>query len=75
MWRGAVCGGQPMLEPDHLRAEAERCFRLARSVAGTRLAGELEALGRKLEYEAEGLEAQLESRPMSGPALTAPRRA
>jgi len=34
-----------------LRVEAQRCFRLAQSTVGLRLAAELEAIGRALEKE------------------------
>jgi hypothetical protein len=55
-----------MLRPDELRAEADRCFRLARGVTGTSLAKELEALGRKFEYEAKDLEAVIAGEPTKG---------
>jgi hypothetical protein len=43
----------------YLRAEAARCFRLARGPASVRLADELDALGRALEQEAMEVEARL----------------
>jgi hypothetical protein len=55
-----------MLGPDYLREQAERCFRLASGVVGTTLAGELEALGRKFEDEAEDLDAAMRSGSASG---------
>jgi hypothetical protein len=45
-----------MLYPVHLRAQAERCFRLASGPAGSRLADEPEALGRVFEREARKAE-------------------
>jgi hypothetical protein len=43
----------------YLRAEAARCFRLARGPASLRLADELDALGRAFEQEARDVEARL----------------
>lgn len=45
------------LPPQKLRAEAERCFRLAQGIADAKLSDELEAIGRDFECEAEELEA------------------
>lgn len=45
------------LPPQKLRAEAERCFRLAHGIADAKLSDELEAIGRDFEDEAEQLEA------------------
>ena len=42
-----------------LRAEAARCFRLARGPASRTLADELDALGRAFEQEAREVEARL----------------
>ena len=44
-----------------LRADAERCFRLARSTVGCRLAAELEAIGREFEKEADDLSARVQA--------------
>jgi hypothetical protein len=43
----------------HLRVQAERCFRLALGPTSTRLANELEELGRALEQEAIEIEAHM----------------
>jgi hypothetical protein len=43
----------------YLRAEAARCFRLAKGPANLRLADELDALGRAFEQEAKEVEARL----------------
>jgi hypothetical protein len=43
----------------YLRAEAARCFRLAKGPASLRLADELDALGRAFEQEAKEVEARL----------------
>ena len=43
----------------YLRAEAARCFRLARGPASPRLADELDALGRAFEKQAREVEARL----------------
>jgi hypothetical protein len=43
----------------YLRAEAARCFRLARGPASLRLADELDELGRAFEQEAKEAEARL----------------
>jgi hypothetical protein len=45
-----------MSNPIILRAQAARCFRLAKGAASPRLADELEALGRLFEQEALKLE-------------------
>jgi hypothetical protein len=45
-----------MSNPIILRAQAARCFRLAKGAASPRLADELEALGRVFEQEALELE-------------------
>jgi hypothetical protein len=42
-----------------MRVEAERCFQLTRVPASTRLADELEALGRAFEQEVREAEARL----------------
>ncbi len=51
-----------MSDAIYLRAEAARCFRLARGAASSRLADELEALGRAFEREAREVEARLSHR-------------
>jgi hypothetical protein len=48
-----------MSDATRLRVQAERCFRLARGSVSTRLADELEALGRAFEREARKVEACL----------------
>jgi hypothetical protein len=48
-----------MSDATRLRDRAERCFRLARGPASSRLADELEALGRAFEREAKEVEASL----------------
>ena len=45
-----------MREAKHLQVQAELCFRLARGIAGPKLAEELEALGQAFEREARELE-------------------
>jgi hypothetical protein len=45
-----------MLDSNYLRTEAERCFRLARGLAGANLSDELEEIGRAFEREADELE-------------------
>lgn len=55
-WRGARAPPRP--DPAHLRADAERCFRLAQGAVSAGLAKELEALGRALECEALEIERQ-----------------
>ena len=52
-------GGIRMSNALSLRAEAARCFRLARGPASLRLADELDALGRAFEQEAREVEARL----------------
>ena len=52
-------GGIRMSDALYLRAEAARCFRLARGPASLRLADELDALGRAFELEAREAEARL----------------
>lgn len=44
------------LAPRQLRAEAERCFRLAHGIADAKLSDELEAIGHDFEHEADELE-------------------
>jgi hypothetical protein len=48
-----------MSDAIYLRAEAARCFRLAKGPASLRLADELEALGRAFEREAKEVEVPL----------------
>jgi hypothetical protein len=43
-------------EKEYLRAKAERCFRLARSINNPQATAELEKLGRELEQRAAELE-------------------
>jgi hypothetical protein len=45
-----------MSQSAYLRAEADRCFRLARGMASLELFDELEAIGRAFEREAARLE-------------------
>ncbi|MGO8919815.1 MAG: hypothetical protein ACLQJR_28280 [Stellaceae bacterium] len=45
-----------MLEPDDLRRQAERCFRLARTVNNHEVVAMLERLGRELEETAREIE-------------------
>ena len=49
--------GAAMLDPDQLRRQAERCFRLARGVNDQDAVNMLEALGRELEQQASMLDA------------------
>ena len=61
-WPGMLLtevGGIRMSDAMYLRAEAARCFRLARGPASPRLADELEALGRAFEREAREVETSL----------------
>ena len=51
-----------MSDEVHLRAEAARCFRLAKGPVSSRLADELEALGRAFKREAREVEARLSHR-------------
>lgn len=55
-------------QPEELRAQAARCFRLAQGIAGVKLSDELEAIGRDFERQAQLIEA---ARPaeLGGPAL------
>jgi hypothetical protein len=48
--------GDEERNPQRLRFDAERCFRLAQGPASRRLADELEAIGRALEHEAREIE-------------------
>ena len=61
-----------MSDSTRLRVQAERCFRLARGPASSRLADELEALGRAFEREARKAEASLLHR--SAQQTTSPRQ-
>jgi hypothetical protein len=63
-WRSSLPEQQPPLLAQSLRAEAQRCFRLARGIASFELADELEAIGRAFESEAAALE-ELEPAPAS----------
>lgn len=45
-----------MLDADHLRRQAERCFRLARAVNNHDVVAMLEQLGRELEAKAVEVE-------------------
>lgn len=46
------------LDPEHMREQARRCFRLARSISNPEVIEALEALGREFEAKAEALEAE-----------------
>ena len=65
-WRSSLPQQHPPLLAQSLRAEAQRCFRLARGIASFELADELEAIGRAFEGEAEELE-ELEPAPADEP--------
>jgi Flp pilus assembly protein TadD len=61
-----LLGWQSLMGADRNRRrelciEAERCFRLARSTVGCRLAAELEAIGREFEKEADDLSARMQA--------------
>jgi len=58
-WRSLM--GADRRRTRELRVEAERCFRLARSTLGCRLATELEAIGREFEKEADDLSARMQA--------------
>jgi hypothetical protein len=55
-WRLSLPEQRPPLLAQALRVEAQRCFRLARGIASSELADELDAIGRAFESEAEELE-------------------
>jgi len=55
-WRLSLPEQRPALLAQSLRAEAQRCFRLARGIASFELADELDAIGRAFESEAAALE-------------------
>ncbi|MBV9018481.1 MAG: hypothetical protein JO058_22760 [Alphaproteobacteria bacterium] len=55
-WRSSLLQSQAPLLAEALRAEAQRCFRLARGIASFELADELEAIGHAFQNEAEDLE-------------------
>ena len=57
-WRLSLPEQRPRLLAQALRAEAQRCFRLARGIASFELADELEAIGRAFEREAGELESR-----------------
>jgi hypothetical protein len=46
----------PTRDAEQLRAQAKRCFRLARSITDEAIAHELEAMGRELEQKAKEIE-------------------
>jgi hypothetical protein len=52
-----------MAQAQHLRREAERCYRLAQGIADAKLSDELEAIG--MEYEREAQELEEEVRPLA----------
>ena len=58
-WRSLM--GADRNRTRELRVEAERCFRLARSTVGCRLAAELEAIGREFQKEADDLSARMQA--------------
>ena len=55
-----------MSDAIYLRAEAARCFRLAKGPASLRLADELDALGRAFEQEAREVEPLLNRSAQQG---------
>jgi hypothetical protein len=59
-WRSLIDQGQPCRITE-LRIEAQRCFRLAQSIASFELAEELEAIGCSLELEAKELAANMQA--------------
>lgn len=59
MFSRTQIGGIRMSNALYLRAEAARCFRLAKGPASLGLADELDALGRAFEQEAKEVEARL----------------
>jgi hypothetical protein len=46
----------PARDAEQLRAQAKRCFRLARSITDESIARELEVMGRELEQKAAEIE-------------------
>ena len=44
------------LDPEHMREQARRCFRLARAISNSDVIDALEALGREFEAKAAELE-------------------
>jgi hypothetical protein len=59
-WRSLIDQGPPR-QITELRVEAQRCFRLAQSIASFELADELEAIGCSLELEAKELAAKMQA--------------
>jgi hypothetical protein len=59
-WRALIDRGPPR-QITELRVEAQRCFRLAQSIASFELAEELEAIGCSLELEAKELSAKMQA--------------
>lgn len=58
-WRSL--GGDNRRRIRGLRADAQRCFRLAQSAASCELADELEAIGHDFDREAEHLNASMQA--------------
>ena len=59
-WRSLLDQGPPRRITE-LRIEAQRCFRLAQSIASFELAEELDAIGCSLELEAKELAARIQA--------------
>ena len=74
-WRSLVAD-TPRHRMKELRIEAQRCFRLAQSIASLELAEELEAVGRDFEREAQDLCARVQAAAyqICFPGLTHPKR-
>jgi len=58
-WRSLGGGNRRHIRA--LRADAQRCFRLAQSAASCELADELEVIGRDFDREAERLNARMQA--------------
>jgi hypothetical protein len=59
-WRALIDQGPPR-QITELRVEAQRCFRIAQTIASFELADELEAIGCSLELEAKELAAKMQA--------------
>jgi hypothetical protein len=59
-WRSLLDQGPPRRITE-LRVEAQRCFRLAQSIASFELAEELETIGCSLELEAKEMAAKMQA--------------
>jgi hypothetical protein len=59
-WRSLLDQGPPRRITE-LRIEAQRCFRLAQSIASFELAEELEVIGCSLELEAKEMDAKMQA--------------